>query len=88
MSNRLAGSHRQSLPQFTPAQTINVEWTWDMRQSGSLPPGANIWWRWRYTDESGASSSAKQKTLHGLMTLTLWQTITEDGTCACIGIKR
>ena len=28
----------------------NAEWTWEMRQSGSLPPGASLWWRWRYTD--------------------------------------
>src|SRR3972149_1033273 len=51
----------KAFPQFTPANSIDVEWTWDMRQSGSLPPGANIWWRWRYTDESGAEFVSEQK---------------------------
>ena len=36
----------KAFPEFTPGQTINAEWTWEMRQSGSLPPGAQLWWRW------------------------------------------
>lgn len=30
----------KALPQFTTDKTVNTEWTWEMRQSGSLPPGA------------------------------------------------
>ena len=48
----------KAFPEFTPAKTVKVEWTWDMRQSGSLPPGAQIWWRWLYTDETGAEFSS------------------------------
>ncbi len=44
----------KAYPDFISAKTTPVEWTWDMRQSGSLPPGAQIWWRWLYTDEAGA----------------------------------
>ncbi|HSK86933.1 MAG TPA: hypothetical protein VK880_01150, partial [Anaerolineales bacterium] len=40
----------KAFPQFTPGKTIQAEWTWEMRQSGSLPPGAQLWWRWRITD--------------------------------------
>lgn len=29
-------------PQFTPAREARVTWTWDMRRSGSLPPGATL----------------------------------------------
>ena len=43
----------KAFPPFDPAVSVHVEWTWDMRQSGSLPPGAQLWWRWRYTDEAG-----------------------------------
>ena len=43
----------KAFPEFNPGKSIDPEWTWDMRQSGSLPPGASIWWRWRYTDENG-----------------------------------
>ena len=37
----------KAFPQFTSGTTINAEWTWEMKQSGSLPPGATLWWRWR-----------------------------------------
>ena len=29
----------KAFPQFTPGKTVEAEWTWEMRQSGSLPPG-------------------------------------------------
>ncbi len=35
----------KAFPQFSPGKTVNAEWTWEMRQSGSLPPGASLWWR-------------------------------------------
>ena len=43
----------KAFPEFTPGKSVDVRWTWDMRQSGSLPPGTSIWWRWRYTDDTG-----------------------------------
>jgi hypothetical protein len=67
----------KAFPQFTPSETIDVEWMWDMRQSGSLPPGANIWWRWRYTDESGAEFVSEQKNVTWLDDTHDWQTITD-----------
>lgn len=39
---------------FTPAQSIEVEWEWNLRQAGSLPPGTNIWWRWKMLDAAGS----------------------------------
>ena len=66
----------KAFPQFTPDTTVNVEWTWEMKQSGSLPPGAIIWWRWRYTDESGDEYISDQKTLTWLDSKHNWQTVT------------
>jgi hypothetical protein len=43
----------KAYPQFVSESTVEVSWTWDMRQSGSLPPGARLWWRWRFSDASG-----------------------------------
>ncbi len=34
-------------------QDVTVTWDWDMRRSGSLPPGATVWWRWRVVDDLG-----------------------------------
>jgi len=67
----------KAYPQFTPAKSVDVEWTWDMRQSGSLPPGSTIWWRWRYADESGAEFLSEQKNAIWIDDIHNWQTITE-----------
>ena len=66
----------KAFPQFTPGTSINIEWAWEMKQSGSLPPGATIWWRWRYADESGAENVSEQQTLTWLDTKHNWQTVT------------
>jgi len=65
----------KAYPQITPGKTVNVDWTWDMRQSGSLPPGAQIWWRWRYTDENGAETVSDQKTVTWLDSVHPWKTL-------------
>jgi hypothetical protein len=68
----------KAFPQFTPAKTVNAEWTWEMRQSGSLPPGATIWWRWRYTDETGRETVSDRQTITWLDSEHNWKTITAD----------
>lgn len=67
----------KAFPQFSPAKSVKVEWTWEMRQSGSLPPGATIWWRWRYTNESGQETVSEQKTVSWLDNIHAWQTVSE-----------
>ncbi len=52
----------KAFPQFTSRKTVNAEWTWEMRQSGSLPPGATLWWRWRVTDANGKVTVSETKT--------------------------
>ena len=66
----------KAFPQFTPNTTLDVQWTWEMKQSGSLPPGATIWWRWRYTDESGQEKASEQKSITWLDSTHDWQTVT------------
>ncbi len=67
----------KAYPQFTPSETVNVEWTWDMRQSGSLPPGTTIWWRWHYSDANGKEYITKEQTIIWLDDEHNWQTKTE-----------
>lgn len=66
----------KAYPQFTPSNSVNATWTWNMRQSGSLPPGADLWWRWRFTDETGAQFTSETKTAVWLDSLHNWQTLT------------
>jgi hypothetical protein len=68
----------KAFPQFSPAKSVDVEWTWDMRQSGSLPPGATIWWHWRYTDETGVETISDQQTITWLDSEHNWKTVTAD----------
>lgn len=70
----------KAFPQFTPGKTVNAEWTWEMRQSGSLPPGAQLWWRWRITDASGVETLSETKTITWLDDVHNWQTINNDNT--------
>lgn len=67
----------KAFPDFTPGATVNPTWTWDMRQSGSLPPGATIWWRWRYTDEAGNEYLSDQQTVTWLDDIHDWKTISQ-----------
>src|SRR5215216_5049063 len=66
----------KAFPQFAPGKTIEAEWTWEMRQSGSLPPGAQLWWRWRVIDANGQETVTETKTATWLDDIHKWQTIT------------
>ncbi len=68
----------KAFPQFTPGTTVQAEWTWEMKQSGSLPPGARLWWRWRYTDENGVENVSEKKTVTWLDSAHNWQTLTSN----------
>ena len=34
-------------------ESVSVTKEWDMRRTGSIPPGATVWWRWRVVDDLG-----------------------------------
>jgi hypothetical protein len=65
----------KAFPQFTPAKSVDTEWAWDMRQSGSLPPGTQIWWRWRVSDTNGNEIVTDTKTATWLDDVHPWQMI-------------
>lgn len=65
----------RAFPEFEPALTVQVSWTWEMLQSGSLPPGAVIWWHWVVTDANGDSITTSQQTVLWLDAVHAWETI-------------
>lgn len=67
----------KAFPQFEPANKVDVSWLWDMRQSGSLPPGETIWWQWRIVDVNGQETLTPKKTAIWLDTKYKWKTITD-----------
>jgi hypothetical protein len=66
----------EAFPSVTPATDVSVSWTWEMRQSGSLPPGSTVWWQWLVTDSGGASFTSPQQTILWLDDVHSWQVIT------------
>ncbi len=65
----------KTFPAFTPAADVKVEWTWQMQQSGSLPPGASIWWQWQVQDASGAQFTSPKQTKLWLDSVHNWLVI-------------
>jgi hypothetical protein len=67
-----------TIPTLNFGSTFDVSWTWDMRKSGSEPPGSRIWYRWRVTDKSGASSVSDKKTVLWLDDKHKWDSLSRD----------
>ncbi len=65
----------KAFPQITPGKTVEAQWTWEMRQSGSLPPGAQLWWRWRITDLNGQESVTERQTATWIDDTHNWKTM-------------
>jgi hypothetical protein len=69
----------KSVPDFDPGAAVSVQWSWEMKQSGSLPPGAKIWWRWNVKDAAGNSLVTDAQTITWLDGTHPWQTLTQGG---------
>ncbi len=69
----------KAFPEYTPGADGRVAWTWEMLQSGSQPPGAQVWWRWRLLDASGAARVTETQTATWLDDQHAWKTRASDG---------
>ncbi len=65
---------------FTPSTSVNAEWTWDLRQSGGIPPGTIIIYWWTINDKSGNSLTTGQSQFSFEDTRFKWQKMTQDKT--------
>jgi|HigsolmetaAR202D_1030399.scaffolds.fasta_scaffold00767_15 hypothetical protein len=66
----------KAYPEISPATKLNVSWTWEMLRSGSEPPGAQIWYRWRAIDVTGKEYVSEQQELTWIDTKRRWQSKT------------
>lgn len=66
----------EAFPSVTPGTDVKVQWTWEMRQSGSLPPGATVWWQWKLTDSGGGQFTSPKQSIVWLDSSHPWQVIT------------
>ena len=65
----------KAFPQFTPGNAVTATWTWEMKQSGSLPPGAKIYWSWQVTDAAGNTLTTQEQSITWLDSTHAWQTL-------------
>ncbi len=69
----------KAFPDFQPATDVSAEWIWDMRQSGSEPPGSKIWWQWRVTDSEGNETLVDRQETIWLDSEHAWQSLSGEG---------
>ncbi len=75
MSGCATSINRAVPDNFQPASIVSTSWTWDMRQTGSLPPGSRIWWSWLLVDDTGQRLETDRQTLTWLDDAHPWQTL-------------
>lgn len=68
----------QAFPDFEPSTATDVTWTWEMRQSGSEPPGAQIWYRWRVVDAAGNEQVSDEQRITWLDDQHAWRSTSQD----------
>lgn len=71
------GGARQII-EFDAASDISVNWEWELKRSGSLPPGTEIWWQWEIEDQAGNQLLTERKTATVVDDRHEWQVVTED----------
>ena len=62
---------------FTPARLVEVNWDWDMRRTGGLPPGTGIEYWWSVEDASGDTAWTEPVTVRFDDDRFAWQNLVE-----------
>ena len=63
---------------YQPTKEVDVEWEWTLRRSGALPPGTQVWWEWKLTDEQGSEFRTPRQTMVFTDESIPWQTYYSD----------
>jgi hypothetical protein len=68
----------KAFPDVQPGSSVTAAWTWEMKQTGSQPPGSKVWWQWRVTDAQGNEFVTERRTVTWLDDQHTWQSIDGD----------
>ncbi|TDI83578.1 MAG: hypothetical protein E2O74_06575 [Chloroflexi bacterium] len=63
---------------FEPDTEVELSWEWELKKTGSIPPGTVVWWRWRFQDEGGRSYLSHRQELEYEDKRFQWQSLTQD----------
>lgn len=64
--------------EFPPDTVVDIGWTWDMRRTGGLPPGAGLEYWWTVKDASGNVIKTAPERIQFDDNRHNWQSLTED----------
>jgi len=64
--------------EFVSDTAVDVQWTWDMRRTGGLPPGTGVEFWWTVEDASGEGVETTQTRVWFDDNRYTWQSLTED----------
>ncbi len=67
-----------AVPEVKTGKNVRVSWEWNMLDSGALPPGAQIWWQWKATNEKGETVTSEKQTVTWLDNFHPWKVIEDD----------
>ena len=48
---------------FDRSPQVELSWDWQLKKTGSIPPGSDVWWRWRFEDGKGRSFVSARKSV-------------------------
>jgi len=51
------------VPDFTEGTEVATSWSWEMKKTGSVPPGAGISWTWEITDDEGQTTKTPEQSI-------------------------
>lgn len=66
-------------PDFTSGPKLEASWTWELARTGSLPPGAEIRYRWLLEDAAGESLETPYENLFFDDDRHQWRSTAEEG---------
>lgn len=61
------------------ARDIVIDWEWELRRSGALPPGTEVWWQWEVADSNGNEVTTARQTLVLADDSHDWRELSRDG---------
>jgi hypothetical protein len=73
-----AGGSRQVVD-FEQGDQISASWEWELRRSGAIAPGAQIWWQWEILDGLGNSTMSERKEMLFIDGSHRWRNLERDG---------
>jgi hypothetical protein len=62
---------------FAPSTVVDIEWSWDMRRTGGLPPGTSLEYWWTVEDAKGVKLETAPIQVQFEDTRHYWQNLTE-----------